>query len=291
MSNNVKNSLKDSLKALSNLTKDLLRKMPVLFWGFIWGLFWLITEFFQTTQHKHFILCLLILIVSIGIYVKNKSISETMLTFMLGILTVFTIDWEKADFVLFIVFYLVFSLLIFVIGSISLASRKETILIQAANSLSNNFNYDEVYKQLNEVFDKSTSNNQLGPIERAEVIRYLSFRKVSIDQIGEALESIEIIKTVYQIDLSKACEFFYALYMLSSNYLHDTNPSKKTINLFDKILTVALAPEQFLEVFMRTKKIIISGKLNFDIYIEKIKRFANDGLDSAEIIEQMMEIY
>lgn len=289
MNNNIRSSLKDSLKALVNVIKYLFRKMPVLFFGFIWAGYWLITEFSTTVQHKQFVLCLLILVVSIGIYVKNRSISETMLTFMIGTLTVFTIDWEKADFVLFIVFYLVFSLLIFIIGSIWSASQKETILIQAANSLSNNFNYDLIIKQLNEIFDKSTPNNLLDPIERAEVLRFLSFRKIEIAQMEEALKSIEVIKTVYQIDLIKACGLFYSLYIFSQNYLHVSNPSKNTINLFDTILTVALPPEQFFEIFMKTKKIIISGEIGFSTYIEKVRKMANDGLDSIEIIEEILK--
>lgn len=287
MGTNLRNSLEKSIKALSNVIRDIFRKIPYLFFVVAWSIYRIVNEYFNTVEHKQFILCLLIFVVSVGIYAKNKSISETMLTFMIGVLTVFTIDWEEADFRLFMFFYLVFNLMIFVIGSINLAVKKDNILIQAANSLCNEFNYDEIHRRLNKIFDRSTPNNQLAPIERAEVIRFLAFRRIDIDDMLKALSSIEIIKTVWEIDLSKACGVFYTLYVFSYNHFPHKNASKNTIELFNKILTIALPPEQFFELFLKTKKKIISGEMDFETYIKKIKELAINGMDSCEIIEEL----
>ncbi|GAA0741244.1 hypothetical protein [Clostridium oceanicum] len=291
MSGNRSNSLNEAIKALGNVIKDLFRKMPILFFGFIAGVYWIINMYFNTVEYKQFILCLLILIVSIAIYVKNKSISETMLTFMLGILTVFSVDWEQANFKLFIVFYLVFTLMIFIIGSISLSIKQESILVQAANYLSIRHNYDEIYKEVKNIANKSTLGNQLGPIEKAEAIRAFAFRKININDMEEGVKSVEIIKTVCQIDLYKACELFYSLYIFSRNYRLCDNHSRDTINLFDKILTIPVSPEQFFEIFRKTKKKIRVGQLTFDEYVEKIDELANDGMDSFEIIEELIKVY
>ncbi|GIM30041.1 hypothetical protein CPJCM30710_27070 [Clostridium polyendosporum] len=287
MSTNLRNSLEKSIRALSNVIRDIFRKIPYLFFVVAWSIYRIVNEYFNTVGHKQFILCLLIFVVSVGIYAKNKNISETMLTFMIGVLTVFTIDWEEADFRLFMLFYLVFNLMIFVIGSINLAVKKDNILIQAANSLCNDSNYDEIHRKLNKIFDKSTPNNQLAPIERAEAIRFLAFRRVDIDDMLKALSSIEIIKTVWEIDLNKACNVFYILYVFSYNHFPHKNPSKNTIELFNKILTISLPPEQFFELFLKTKKKIISDEMDFDTYIKKIKELAINGMDSCEIIEEL----
>lgn len=284
------NSLKNSLKALINALKDLFKKMPLLFFGFTLVAYWLIIEFSYTVQHKQYVLCLLILFVSIGVYVKNKSISETTLSFMIGILTVFTIDWSKSDFTLFIVIYLCFNILIFLIGSVRLASKQEVILVQAANNLSLNQNYDEIFKKLKQITDTPTKGQQLDVIEKAVCIRFLSFRRISIDNITDALNSIEIIQNVYQIDLNKACNIFYILYIFSCNLFPNINIYQGITILFNKILLIPLPPDDFFAIFTKTKKEVISKKLSFDRYINIIKELAYDGLDSQEIIDKILKM-
>ena len=109
--------------------------MPVLFLVLIYlvdlGIRSYLSEGFSTT----YLLGLLILLISIGIYVSTKSFSETTLSFVLGVLTIYSIDWEKANITLFVILYLAYIVIVFYVSVIRLAAKQEVILSQAACKL------------------------------------------------------------------------------------------------------------------------------------------------------------
>lgn len=125
-------SLFEAFRALKNLVQVLFKKMPVLFLVLIYlvdlGIRSYLSEGFSTT----YLLGLLILLISIGIYVSTKSFSETTLSFVLGVLTIYSIDWEKANITLFVILYLAYIVIVFYVSVIRLAAKQEVILSQAA---------------------------------------------------------------------------------------------------------------------------------------------------------------
>ena len=125
-------SLFEAFRALKNLVQVLFKKMPVLFLVLIYlvdlGIRSYLSEGFSTT----YLLGLLILLISIGIYVSTKSFSETTLSFVLGVLTIYSIDWEKANITLFVILYLAYIVIVFYVSVIRLAAKQEAILSQAA---------------------------------------------------------------------------------------------------------------------------------------------------------------
>ncbi|MCA0695991.1 hypothetical protein KWK02_020180, partial [Clostridioides difficile] len=121
-------SLFEAFRALKNLVQVLFKKMPVLFLVLIYlvdlGIRSYLSEGFSTT----YLLGLLILLISIGIYVSTKSFSETTLSFVLGVLTIYSIDWEKANITLFVILYLAYIVIVFYVSVIRLAAKQEVIL-------------------------------------------------------------------------------------------------------------------------------------------------------------------
>ena len=94
-------SLFEALTALKAVTQTLFKKMPVLFLVVVYLIDLGIRSYLSAGWSTTYLLGLLILIISIGIYVSSKSLSETTLSFVLGILTIYSIDWEKANITLF----------------------------------------------------------------------------------------------------------------------------------------------------------------------------------------------
>ena len=148
-------SLFEAFRALKNLVQVLFKKMPVLFLVLIYlvdlGIRSYLSEGFSTT----YLLGLLILLISIGIYVSTKSFSETTLSFVLGVLTIYSIDWEKANITLFVILYLAYIVIVFYVSVIRLASKQETILSQAACKLDIT-DHDRIYKRLKTISHKKT---------------------------------------------------------------------------------------------------------------------------------------
>ena len=120
-------SLFEAFRAQKNLVQVLFKKMPVLFLVLIYlvdlGIRSYLSEGFSTT----YLLGLLILLISIGIYVSTKSFSETTLSFVLGVLTIYSIDWEKANITLFVILYLAYIVIVFYVSVIRLAAKQEVI--------------------------------------------------------------------------------------------------------------------------------------------------------------------
>lgn len=55
----------------------------------------------------------------------ERLLSETTLSFVLGILTIYSINWEEANITLFVILYLVYIVVVFYISAIRLAAKQE----------------------------------------------------------------------------------------------------------------------------------------------------------------------
>ena len=238
-----------------------------------------------------YLLGVLILIISIGIYVRSKSLSETTLSFVLGILTIYSIDWEKANITLFVILYLAYIIVTFYISAIRLAAKQESILTQAACKLDIG-NYKDVYKRLKTISQKSTKYGQLSILDKSEIIRYLAFRQVIIGEYEEAINMIELIKNVCQAEITPCCEIYYGFY----TYCHNQTPtppniSKEVEKMFDKVTTLTISYIEFFEIFAQTKRILVEKALLFDKYLLEIKLLALQGYSNADISAIMREKY
>lgn len=288
---NKSKSLFEAIKALKDVTQTLFKKMPVLFLVLVYLIDLGIRSYLSAGWSTTYLLGLLILLISIGIYVSTKSFSETTLSFVLGILTIYSINWEEANITLFVILYLVYIVVVFYISAIRLAAKQENILIQAACKLDMS-DYKNIYKRLKGISQKSTKHNQLSILDKSEVIRYLAFRQVIIGEYEEAINLIELIKSVCQAEIIPCCEIYYGFYTYCNNKKPTPpNISKEVERMFDKVTTLTISYLEFFEVFSETKRILVEEKLNFDKYLLEIKLMALEGYSGSDISEIMREKY
>lgn len=288
---NKSKSLFEAITALKDVTQTLFKKMPVLFLVLVYLIDLGIRSYLSAGWSTTYLLGLLILLISIGIYVSTKSFSETTLSFVLGILTIYSINWEEANITLFVILYLVYIVVVFYISAIRLAAKQENILIQAACKLDMS-DYKNVYKRLKGISQKSTKHNQLSIFDKSEVIRYLAFRQVIIGEYEEAINLIELIKSVCQAEIIPCCEIYYGFYTYCNNKKPTPpNISKEVERMFDKVTTLTISYLEFFEVFSETKRILVEEKLNFDKYLLEIKLMALEGYSGSDISEIMREKY
>lgn len=282
MSRDIKKSLNQVLIELKNVTKRLFETNKWMYLFIMYILYLIVTAFKNSETGMVFILCLIISFISMIIYAKSKSYSETALSLILGLFTVFSTQWNSKLFVLFISFYTVFNLITFMISAISLAAKKETIILQASLKYRDN-DQKNVYKQLDKIASCSSDSNQLGIIARAESIRFLSYRKLDVEYLEDALYVIEMIKTVQQCELSEALTLFYNLYTL--DVIGNDNPFSKVrmIRMFDEVVVLPVSHDEFYLLFNKCKKLVLQGELTFFELMKSIKRHIYNGLDVDEI--------
>jgi len=286
-----RNPFFETWRALINVTKTLFQKMPILYLVLIYVMDLLVRGYLTRGWSITYLLGLLILGTSIGIYLKTKSFSETTLSFILGILTIYTIDWKTANVTLFVLIYIAYVVLVFFISSIKLAAKMESILTQAASKLDID-NHAETYKRMHEIAHKSTRYNQLSIIDKSEVIRYLAFRKITLGEYETAINLVELIKSVCQVELIVCCEMYYGLY----TYCYNRRPTPPNISIeiqhmFDKITTLSLSYLEFFDIFSNTKRILIEEKLDFDSYLFEISKLSVQGYSGLDIVELLKDEY
>lgn len=128
-----------------------------------------------------------------------------------------------------------------------------------------------------------TQYNSFGKIERAETIKYLAYMKVPIGGLKKAIENIELIKVVYQVDLKTSCDFYKSLYFIQLR--------TKTVFSITNVLNIIsdkrlpLMPEEFLQILQKTKKELIYNKYPIKDYLNIIDESASEGEDIEGIIE------
>ncbi len=282
-------SLFEAITALKDVTQTLFKKMPVLFLVLVYLADLGVRSYLSAGLSTTYLLGLLILIISISIYVSTKSLSETTLSFVLGVLTIYSVDWEKANITLFVILYIAYIVVVFYISAIRLAAKQESILIQATCKLDTN-NYKNVYKRLREISQKSTRHNQLSILDKSEIIRYLAYRQVIIGEYEEAINMIELIKGVCQAEIVPCCELYYGFY----TYCYNRKPtppniSKEIEKMFDKVTTLTVSYAEFFEIFFQTKRILVEEILPFDKYLLEIRLMALKGYSSSDISNLMKE--
>lgn len=284
-------SLIEALKSLGSVTQSLFAKMPVLFLALIYLLDLGIRGYLSAGLSVTALLGALILFISIGLYISTRSFAETTLSFILGVLTIYTINWETANISFFIILYLSYIIIAFFTSSISLAAKQESILIQAACKLDMD-DYESVYKRIKKISQKPTAYNQLSIIEKSEIIRYLAFRQVIIGEYEEAINNIELIKSVTQIELVQCCEIYYSFY----THVYNRRPTPPNIpraveRMFDKVTTLTVAYNEFFDIFSNTKRILVEDKIKYETYLAEISMHALKGYSSTDIIDILKSKY
>lgn len=269
------------LSALVNLMGTMFRQHPIIFLTFI-GIIGYATFWFTTSSNKMtFFLCILISLVSIVLYSKTNNYAETLMSFMIGVLTIFTINWDSINSKIFIAFYIGINIFLFFISSIKVATKVETELT-IASSFIDNLNFKATYQRLDAICKIPTTYNLISNLDKAEIIKYLSYMKLPIENMKEAINNIETIKVVLRLTLEESCNFFRAIYFIQIRAL----TSFTVTNFLDIIMAkrLPITPNELMNIVDQTKKILISKKINILEYLDKIEELTLNGLSDEEII-------
>lgn len=215
------------------------------------------------------ILCLIITLISTAIYIKTESYAETALTFILGLFTTFSVEWTFWKAVLIIMFFLAFTVFIFVVGAIKLSSKIEWILTQAAVQYKPT-EHEPTYDELHSIASKSTPYGQLHIVERAESVRYFAFRKIEIPRLGRLLILVERITTSWSITHIQACEFLYALFMSVSSKTED-EAHIAMIAFLNQAELMPCVPTMLHDYLMATAPFLITGAICHKEYLDIVR--------------------
>jgi len=221
-------------------------------------------------------------LISIGLYIKNSSVTEAVLTYFIGILTIFTVPWNRDLLIIFFGSFFPLFILLILLSSIKLSANIETILTQASNFIQEG---ESIYKYslLNKIVKTPTKFRQIGIIDRATTARYLVFNKIPIEQIYNGICLVESLKVFFQIELTQAQNFYRSLNYVNYSFYNRYITIRDMDYIINYILDLPLTPVEFIEIFERTKFLLISKSLNYNEYFLKLKTVVMSGIDIKEI--------
>jgi len=220
------------------------------------------------------------------VYWKTNNYGEAALALVAGLLAAFTVEWTPSRFIVFTTAWVGFSLFVLLISSIKLAAKTESLYRQAAIFI-DPLNVDKIEKQLRTVAD-TTPLGMLGPIERAESVLLLAFRKFPVSSMKYALESIEQLATATQVD-PKAITLFLADLCKILDFVPSPMHQQQLEDVFTLIREAPASPEDFFHAFTNTRRLLLSEKIAPTTYFRLLRTGLEKGLSPDDMYKYMNE--
>jgi hypothetical protein len=179
-----------------------------------------------------------------------------------------------------------FWLFILLIGSIKLAAKNEDIYLQAAIYVDVN-TAKETAQKLRKISD-STPTKKLGLFEKAEAIRIMAFRKISTDSMSDMLKAIDIIIVITNLDAK-----YVTLFLISISKAFNVAPGpsyeRGMSEIFDFYLNAPVSREEFIQAFMNSKGLVISGEVDQSTYRMLLRESLVKGIEPGDTIDFIRE--
>jgi hypothetical protein len=267
----VKQSSINALKSLKSTFQAAYNLVPALIISAIFLTFGVVTVIIKFGLYMAFSLLIMIL-VSIIVYLKTRDYGEAALSLVVGMLTVFTVNWNTTKLIILASSWVGFSLISVVISSINIASESESLYIHNASFMSyySTYTSDELYDLLQEEAKKADIST-FGPIEIAEIIQILVYKKVKLENIKEALEKIHILTNIIQVPSDQITNFyvdFCEMFDIPIGNVSDTFLDY----IYNTFRDVPVSPKEFIDYFNKSKRIVFMNSVDSYEYIDSLKK-------------------
>ena len=230
---------------------------------------------------------LMVVVVSLGIFAVRENFGEAMLSLVGGLLAIFAFEWTPARYITFMAVWFGFAFAALLISSVKLAAKSEDIYRMTSLRLADpDEDHGPIEKRLREI-GSSTDLKMLGPIERAEVIRVLAFRKLPIDLLGPSLGAVEILSVITKCD-TKTVAIFLADFLLSFTPKSDVDADRLVDMLCQVIRDVPVPPEDFFAAFESSRRLLVSRTIPPIEFLEGLKDCLSSGVAPEGVYAEMV---
>lgn len=257
------NSLNEALLALQNTLKAAYRLAPsVVVIGMLLAATIAYVSLFFIEIIQGFIIILIILISTL-VYYKSNNYGEAALALMAGLMAAFTVNWTWNKSLVFMMALLGFLFFILLIGSLKIAGKNEDIYLRAAIYI-DDVRAKEIALQLRKISD-DTPTMKLGPIEKANAIKIMASRKISIESMTDMLKTVDLVSRITNLD-----PVYVTSFLVDLSKVFNITPGSDITREIDKIVVfcriVPITHEEFIYAFMNSKKLVTSGDVDPSTY-------------------------
>jgi len=277
-------SLSQSIKSLASLLKSMNHLVPGV--AVVGGLVMIAVAYFAIhTGVMMGFTALVVFIVAVAVYAGTSNYGEAALALVAGLLPVFTVSWDAGTFSVFVAVWAGFTILVFLISSVRLASSREDLYTQAALSLTSPDDYLSMGAAIKAVAE--AADCLLDPIERAEVIRIFAYRKLPVRSMGSALEAVDKLSTISRVEPKRVASFVSDVYRVFDPADEDVAAALLD-RLYSLIRTSPAAPQEYFEAFDQSRRLILSEKLDSEVFFDALGRGLAAGIPPTEVYEYML---
>ncbi len=107
-------------------------------------------------------------------------------------------------------------------------------------------------------------------------------KKSKLDDFKKAIDTVEIIRINYDLDIDESCKFFYSLYRLSSEF-----SSKEYLPELDNIIVwlekLPLHPKDVAQIIIKSRPLFKKHNLTLNQYFKKLQEAASEEFDVESI--------
>ncbi len=287
--NNIFKSFVNVNIAFKNVMQHFAQKNTNFVIFVIVGIFALIYKIILSTDKVVWILAILNALLCLINYAKNKNLTEATMTLIIGLFTIFTVEWNNEFIIIFTVSILFYIILSFIVSSIQLAGNIESIISVAAGYWQYNGDHKTKYKILHDCASKPTKHQQLSIEERSLIVKELIFENIGLDRIDEAKEIIEGFKTVLGFTISEALP----KYKLLSDIFNVQKQRSFRMNdmelFFNYVLDASCNPSEYFEIIENLKYYVLVQKKDWFIFLTTIAELVNSYRDKEIVILKYKE--
>jgi len=229
---------------------------------------------------------ILIFFISIAVYAASNDYGEAVLALVAGLLAAFTVQWTWNKYVAFIIPLIFFFFFILLTMSIRLAAKNESLYLQAAIYIDVTKS-KEIESKLRKLADGMPTRT-LGPIDKADAIRIMAFRKIPIESMKYMLGTVEIISGITNLDAKSVTLF---LIDLSNAFNIDIGPNfqKEIDKIFNFYRDAPISHEEFIQAFKNSERLLISNRVKPADYLLMLKLGLTKGVSPEDINDFIQE--
>lgn len=226
-----------------------------------------------------FVISISMLVTFSSIIMYSKDSNGVTITFMVSLLTIFTIDWEQNPGyrVIFVMMYTSYLVISGLVASIKVASQQESILIQASGYMS----VDKA--ELKKLVSESKASN-LSILEKSEIVRYLAIRNLDKEEIKSAIPEINLIKLAFQLDSKSSSKYYYTIYQ-TVKLKSDRDINKQVRQILDMIFEFPLEPSDVFDLISSIKSNLIKSKKSSVKFLKEVNELLSEGKEKDEIVK------
>lgn len=268
----------NALKSLNKLVPGCVTVLLAIGVVFVW-----VVSMFSDSLATLITLGVLILI-SIVVYAGTHNYGESALALAAGLLAVFSVQWDGEKAALFLFVWITFSLIAFLIYGVNSAANNEAIIREAAVALDMK-NVASREQELQKVVD-SVKESQLGPLERADVVRIFSYRKLPISVMPHGLKAVSTLYTISRGDYKTIALFVLDIYQMFSPQDEDEKVYTRLLDrVYNVIRQTPASPVEFIDAFNKSRRFALSSQMKPDDFFKKL----SDGLAKGVSPDEMYD--